>query len=116
MSFHSLTSGIRAPVYSVFKTLGRKWHTNLKGISKQLQTLSEENYNYWKACMHIDVNSHDKDMCDTITQNKANGIVTSKSKALWNYDDKRNSSNLINCLNILGMPISNAIATKFFLR
>ena len=55
-------------------------------------------------------------MCDTITQKNANVVVTSKLEALWNNDDKKISSNLINCLSALGMPISNAIATNKVLR
>ena len=40
--------------------------------------------------MHIHVNSYDKDMCDAITQNNANGVVTSKPEARWNNDDIKN--------------------------
>ena len=76
----------------------------------------EENYSYWKSIMHIYVNSLDKDMCDTITQNNVNGVVTSKSEALWNNNDKKNSLNLINCLNALGNLISNEIATNKVVR
>ena len=43
-----------------------------KGIFKTTpKKFSKENYSYWKACMHIHVNSYDKDMCYTITQKNA---------------------------------------------
>ena len=44
------------------------------------------------------------------------GGVTPKPEALWNNDDKKNTINLINRLNALGMPISNAFATNKVLR
>lgn len=93
-----------------------------KGDYKRAPIFTGKNYSYWKACMRIHVNSYDKGVWGVIQNGPTpvthlvDGVVTPKSEALWNDNDKKNTLNLIKLLNALGNHISNAIATNKILR
>lgn len=67
-----------------------------KGAYNKAQTFNGENYGYWKDCMHIYINSIDRNVWNTIqngpfeiTTTNVDDIVVPKTEAQWNANDEK---------------------------
>ena len=66
-----------------------------------------ENYDYWKECMSIHIQSVDMDVWDAVAngrfqpQDVANGVAQDKPKADWRDYDKKKVQYDLKALNIL---------------
>jgi len=67
----------------------------------------EENYNYWKKCMSVHIQSVDMDVWDVVVngwfqpQVVANGVAQEKAKVDWSDDDKKKVQYDLKARNIL---------------
>jgi len=66
-----------------------------KGAYNRAPTFDGENYDYWKECMSVHIQSVDMDVWDAVVNGQfqqqvvANGVAQDKPKADWSYDDKK---------------------------
>jgi hypothetical protein len=66
-----------------------------------------ENYDYWKECMSVHIQSVDMDVWDSVVNGQfqplvvANGVAQDKPKADWSDDDKKKVQYDLKAHNIL---------------
>jgi hypothetical protein len=81
-----------------------------KGAYNRAPIFDGENYDYWKECMSVHIQSVDMDVWDAIVNGRFqpqiaadgdNGVVLDKPKADWNDDDKKKVQYDLKALNIL---------------
>jgi hypothetical protein len=64
------------------------------GVYKRPPIFNGENYDYWKECMSVHIQSVDMDVWDDVAKGQfepqlvANGAAQDKPKAGWSDDDK----------------------------
>lgn len=82
--------------------------TEPKGAYNRAPTFISENYGYWKACMHIHINSIDKGLWDAIindpnkiTMTNGKGVIVPKKEGQWNDNDRMLWSHDCKAQNIL---------------
>jgi len=78
-----------------------------KGDYNRAPIFDGENYDYWKECMSIHIQSVDMEVWDSVVNGRfqlqvvANGIALEKPKADWSDDDKNKVQYDLKALNIL---------------
>ena len=78
-----------------------------KGAYNRAPVFDEENYDYWKECMSIHIQSVDMDVCDAVANGRfqpqvvANSVAQDKPKADWSNDDKKKVQYDLKAHNIL---------------
>ena len=78
-----------------------------KGAYNRAPIFDGENYDYWKECMSIHIQSVDMEVWDSVVNGRfqlqvvANGIALEKPKADWSDDDKNKVQYDLKALNIL---------------
>jgi len=77
------------------------------GVYNRAPIFDGENYDYWKECISIHIQSVDMDVWDPVANGRfqpqvvANGVAQYKPKANWNDDDKKNVQYDLKARNIL---------------
>ncbi|MCH88300.1 phytoalexin-deficient 4-2 protein, partial [Trifolium medium] len=78
-----------------------------KGAYNRAPIFDGENYDYWKECMSIHIQSLDMDVWDAVVNGRfqpqvvANGVAREKLKADWSDDDKKKVQCDLKARNIL---------------
>jgi len=78
-----------------------------KGDYNRAPIFDRENYDYWKECMIIHIQSVDMDVYDAMPNGRfqpqvlANGVAQDKPKTDWNNDDKKKVQYDLKAQNIL---------------
>lgn len=82
--------------------------TEPKESYNRVSIFTGEKYGYWKACMHIHINSVDKSVWDSIinslnqtTMINGEGVIVPKPEAQWDDNDKKSWSHDWKTQNIL---------------
>jgi hypothetical protein len=71
-----------------------------KGAYNRAPIFEGENYDYWKECLSIHIQSVDMDVWDAVANRRfqpqvfADGVAQDKSKADWSDDDKKRSDTM----------------------
>ena len=66
-----------------------------KGAYNRASIFNSENYDYWKECMNVHIQSVNMDVWDTVVngwfepQDDVDGVMQNKPKADWTDDDKK---------------------------
>jgi len=78
-----------------------------KGAYNRAPILYGENYDYWKECMSVQIQSVDMDVWDAVANKRfqpqlvANGVAQDKPKADWSNDEKKKVQYNLKAQNIL---------------
>jgi hypothetical protein len=81
-----------------------------KGAYNRAPIFDGENYDYWKECMSVHIQSVDMDVWDAVVNGRFqpqiaadgdNGVVLDKPKADWTDDDKKKVQYDLKAQNIL---------------